>query len=317
MREAAFIKQNRDKWEQIDKEMQSSISAEELADNFIELTDDLSYSRTFYPKSQTEGYLNQLTAKYFSNIYKHRKKEKGRFAKFWKLELPQIMYKYRKNMLYSFIIFMAGCLLGAFSASQDSTFVNLILGDEYIDMTLDNIDKNDPMAVYKQMDETPMFFYISTNNIKVAFMAFIYGIALSVGAGFILFTNGVMLGAFQYFFYQKGLLGTSIMSIWLHGTLEISAIVIAGGAGLILGNSILFPGTHSRVTSLVAAAKDALKVVVGLIPVFVVAGFIESFLTRKTEMPIIFNLVIIISSALFIGYYFFYYPYKLNQKLNG
>ena len=107
------------------------------------------------------------------------------------------------------------------------------------------------------------------------------------------------------------------MSIWLHGTLEISAIIIAGGAGMILGNSILFPGTYKRVYSVQKAAKDAVKVVIGLIPVFIVAAFIESYLTRLTEMPVYFNLIIIGLSALFIIWYFFYYPYYLNKKRNG
>jgi len=102
----------------------------------------------------------------------------------------------------------------------------------------------------------------------------------------------------------------------LHGTLEISAIIIAGGAGLILGNSILFPGSYKRTTSLMRAGKDALKIVVALVPVFVVAAFIESYLTRLTEMPVYFNLTIIGLSALFIIWYFFYYPYRLNKRIN-
>lgn len=318
MREAVFVKNNREKWQQIDDQTQDKqISAESLADNFIELTDDLSYARTFYPKTQTVRYLNQLTGRYFINIYRHRKYEKNRFLRFWTEELPLVMYKHRKQMLYSFIFMFAGVLLGVFSQQQDSSFANIILGPAYVNQTIENIESGDPMAIYKSSDETPMFFFISTNNIKVAFFAFIMGVLCSVGTIFILFSNGVMLGVFQYFFFKKGLLLTSALSIWLHGTLEISAIIIAGGAGLILGNSILFPGTYKRAHSIQKSVVDAVKIVVGLIPVFVVAAFIESFLTRKTEMPIYFNLIIIGLSAFFIIWYFFYYPYSINKKLNG
>jgi len=316
MREAAFIKQNKEKWNEIETQGYSNPDADDLADNFIELTDDLSYARTFYPNSQTEKYLNRLTSKYFIGIYKYRKGESGRFFRFWKEELPEVMYRQRKNMLYSFLFFMLGIVIGVFSASQDDSFVRLILGDSYVNMTLQNIDKGDPMAVYKSSDSAPMFFGIATNNIRVAFLAFIFGIIFSVGAVYILFGNGVMLGAFQYFFYQKGLLGTSMLSIWLHGTLEISAIVIAGGAGLVLGNALLFPGTYSRAYSLRKAAKEALTIVIGLVPVFVVAAFIESYWTRLTDMPAVFNLTIIILSAAFIIGYFFWYPYYLNNMKN-
>lgn len=318
MREAAFVKQNRDKWQQIDNETNGrDIPAETLADNFIELTDDLSYARTFYPKSQTVRYLNQLAGRYFINIYKYRKKEKGRFLRFWKEEIPLIVYKRRKYLLYSFIAMFVGVLLGIFSLEQDSSFASLILGPGYVNQTLENIESGDPMAIYKSSDEAPMFFFISTNNIKVAFFAFILGILGSVFTVYIMFSNGVMLGVFQYFFFKKGLLFSSAISIWLHGTLEISAIIIAGGAGMLLGNSLLFPGTYSRMVSLQHAAKDAVKIVVALVPVFLVAAFIESYLTRLTEMPVYFNLTIIGLSALFIIWYFIYYPYSLNKKING
>lgn len=314
MREPAFVKQNKEKWNKIEIEGAYAESADDLAQNFIELTDDLSYAKTFYPGSKTERYLNQLTGKYFIGIYKHRKTDKSRFYKFWTTELPNIMYRSRRHMLYSFLFFLLGICLGVFSASQDQDFVRLILGDQYVNMTLENIEKGDPMAVYKSSDSSPMFFMISTNNIKVAFLAFVFGVFLSIGTVSVLFSNGVMLGAFQYFFYAKGLLTTSMLSIWLHGTLEISAIVIAGGAGLLLGNSILFPGSFSRAYAVKKSVKDALKIVVGLIPVFVVAGFIESFWTRLTEMPPFFNITIISLSAIFIAWYFFYYPYKLNKN---
>ncbi|MFT3994484.1 MAG: stage II sporulation protein M [Dysgonomonas sp.] len=317
MREAAFIKQNRDKWQQIDSQNQDKdIPAETLADNFIELTDDLSYARTFYPKSQTVKYLNQLAARYFIDIYKHRKKQKGRFLSFWKEELPLTMYRCRKYMLYSFLFMLAGVLLGIFSQSQDPDFANLILGESYVNQTRANIASGDPMAIYKSSEEAPMFLMIASNNIMVAFYAFIYGIIFTVGTVYILFSNGVMLGVFQYFFFEQDLLATSALSIWLHGTLEISAIIIAGGAGITLGNSLLFPGSYKRSDSLLRASKNALKIVVGLIPVFIVAAFIESYLTRLTEMPIYFNLIIILLSALFIVWYFIYYPYYLNKKIN-
>lgn len=318
MREAAFVKENRSKWQQIDNQTKNKgIPAETLADNFIELTDDLSYARTFYPRSQTVRYLNQLTGRYFIDIYKYRKKEKGRFLQFWKTELPLIMYKYRKYMLYSFIFMFAGVLLGIFSMQQESGFANIILGPGYVNQTLENIESGDPMAIYKHEGKESMFFGIATNNIRVAFIAFIGGILCSVGTVYILFSNGVMLGVFQYFFYTKGLLAESASVIWLHGTLEISAIIIAGGAGMILGNSLLFPGSYSRIYALQKAVKDAVKIVVGLVPVFIVAAFIESYITRLTEMPIFLKLTIIGLSALFIIGYFIYYPYLVNRKTNG
>lgn len=312
MREAAFIKQNTAKWKRYATE--ATGNPDELADRFIELTDDLSYARTFYPESDNTAYLNSLTGKIHQAIYKNKKEKSNRFVLFWKQELPLLFYHHHRQLLYAFLIFAAACFIGAISAAYDDTFVRLILGDQYVNQTLANIRKGDPMAVYKKMDEAPMFLYITINNVKVSFMAFVAGVVLSVGTFWVLLQNGIMLGAFQYFFYKQGLLLTSVLTIWIHGTLEISAIIISGCAGFVMGNGFLFPKTYSRLESFRRGAKQGLKIVIGLVPVFLTAGFLEGFVTRHTEMPLFLSLFIIIASAAFIGFYFIYYPYRLHAK---
>jgi hypothetical protein len=93
--------------------------------------------------------------------------------------------------------------------------------------------------------------------------------------------------------------------------LEISAIVIAGGAGLVMGNSLLFPGTFSRQQSFIRGAKQGVKVIVGLVPVFITAGLLEGFVTRYTEMPLALSLLIIGGSLGFILWYFVFYPRRV------
>nr|MBP9932788.1 stage II sporulation protein M [Chitinophagaceae bacterium] len=152
------------------------------------------------------------------------------------------------------------------------------------------------------------------NNIRVALMAFALGIVACVGTLYILFSNGLMLGTFQHMFFAKGLGWKSILVVWIHGTIEISAIVIAGTAGLIIGNAFLFPGTYSRTDSLKIGAKDAVKVIIGLIPFFLIAAFFEGFITRHTEMPVWLSLLILIGSALLIIWYFIVYPILLGKS---
>jgi uncharacterized membrane protein SpoIIM required for sporulation len=206
-------------------------------------------------------------------------------------------------------------LIGAVSAANDDTYVRLILGDGYVNMTLENIKNGEPMGVYGSMPQTSMFFAITMNNIGVSFKAFTYGVILpALGSAFILVFNGIMLGAFQFFFHQQDLFMTSFLTIWIHGTLEISAIVIAGGAGLYIGSAILFPDTYSRLASFRRAAKTGLKIVIGLIPVFIAAGLLESYVTRLSEMSPFIKAMIIILSAFFILYYFVIYPLKLTRN---
>jgi len=317
MREAAFLKQNAEKWQQFEMVLYShtqEAKPDELADLFVQLTADLAYSRTYYSKSKTTRYLNELASKVHQEIYVNKKEKSNRIVSFWKYELPLVVYKNRKNLLYSFIIFATACLIGAVSAANDSSFVNLIMGDGYVQMTKENIKNGDPMAVYKDMKELPMALAITINNVRVSFLAFAAGVLASFGTGFILLFNGIMLGSFQYFFYEYGVLKESLLTIWIHGTLEISAIIIAGGAGLVIGNSILFPKTYSRAVSFRRGAIEGLKIIVGLVPIFIIAGFLEGFVTRHTNMPIWLSLFIILGSLFFILWYFVYYPNKIYKQ---
>jgi uncharacterized membrane protein SpoIIM required for sporulation len=317
MREAQFLKQNADKWQRCETEMkQQSVSADLLAEDFIELTDDLAYARTFYPKSNTVKYLNGLAAMFHQKIYRNKKEKGNRVWWFWQFELPYLFKKYHPQFLYAFLFFMLFLLIGIVSAKYDESFVRLILGDGYVNMTLENIAKGDPFGVYKHENGMNMFSFIAFNNIRVAFVSYVLGVTFCIGPLYILLSNGIMLGAFEYFLISKGVGIRSITVVFIHGTLEIWAFVIAGAAGLILSNGILFPGTYSRRVSFLRGGKDGLKIVIGLVPVFLTAAFFESFVTRYSNMPLWLNFIILFCSLLFILWYFIFYPIRLHRRID-
>lgn len=315
MREAAFVKQNVDRWQTYEKMLLSpgGISPEKKAEIFIQLTDDLSFARTQYPQGETVQYLNHLSSKIHAQVYKNKKEEAGRFITFWTKEVPLLCTKLQKPFFYSILIFAISTTIGALSTLNDDSFVRLIMGDAYVNMTLENIKSGNPTGVYANQSQLNMFFLITFNNVRVSFFAFAAGILLSMGTGYLLFRNGIMLGSFFAMFFQHNLLNDAILVVMLHGTLEISAIILAGGAGLHMGNSILFPGTFSRMESFKRGAKEGLKLVMGLMPVFIVAGFIESFITRYSNMPDLFKVIIIVASLAFIVFYFLIYPFRIKQ----
>jgi uncharacterized membrane protein SpoIIM required for sporulation len=226
------------------------------------------------------------------------------------------LYRYRREILFSFLIFVLFAVIASFSAAHDESFVRGVLGDDYVDMTEDNIARGDPFGVYKQDNGLNMFAYIVLHNVKAAFVMFIAGFLLGLGTIVCLFDNGVEIGAFQYYFFARGLGWKSVLVIWIHGTLEISAFIVAGAAGLVLGNSILFPGTHKRLHSLRRGAKDGLKMMVGLVPIFVVAALLEGFVTRYSAMPVWLSLLILLCSLTFVIWYFVLYPVRVNKKMN-
>lgn len=315
MQEANFLKKNAQKWQEFEYSLsRERLPADELYYIFTVLTDDLAFARSNFPKSRTSTYLNGLATKAHQRIYKNKREKSGRFVNFWLYELPLLFYESRRAMQLSLLIFLVAVGIGVISAANDETFVRLILGDYYVNMTIENIRSNDPMAVYKSRSEIQMFLGITLNNIRVAFTAFGLGILASFGTAYILLINGIMLGAFQYFFFEYDLLFTSALTIWIHGTLEIAAIVVSGGAGITMGNALLFPGTYPRLYALKQGAFRGTKIVIGLVPVFIIAGFLESFITRLTDAPILFKLLIILGSAAALIYYFGIYPYRLLKR---
>ena len=316
MREATFIKQNRPRWEEFEKIVgqQNHAPPDKLAELFIQITDDLSFSNTQYPNSRTTQYLNALASKIHLEIYKNKKEDKNRLVTFWKEELPHIMYEVQRPLLYSFIIFFVAGIIGAVSTAYDDTFVRLILGDAYVNMTLENIKNGNPTQIYSSAGPMEMFFLITQNNILVSFKVFVYGFFISIGTGFYLFYNGLMVGTFIMFFYLENELTQALPVIMLHGTVELSSIVIAAAAGFTMGNSLLFPGTYSRLASFKMGALRGLKIVIGLVPFFILAGFIESFITRFAFMHWSLKSLVIGASTLLMIYYFILYPIKLKQN---
>lgn len=316
MKEVTFIRQNISKWRgaELVVETIGETDATELADNYIDVTSDLAFAQTHYPESKITRYLNNLASALHNEIYRSHNFRWSQLLTFWTHDVPLTLWEARRELLISFIIFVASAFVGFLSQMLDPEFCRLILGDSYVDMTLENIANGTPMAVYDGNPEDAMFGSITLNNVKVSFITFVMGVFTSIGTGIVLFYNGIMLGSFQTFFAQHDLLWESALAVWLHGTLEISAIIVAGAAGVAMGNGWLFPGTYPRLVSFRRGAQRGLRIVIGAVPVFVVAGFIESFFTRHTEWPDWLRIGIILCSLAFVIYYYIVLPKKRNHE---
>ena len=318
MKEVVFLNKNANRWKEADKfiSLKKNKNPDYYAELFIQITDDLAYAKTYFPDSPTEKYLNSLASKIHQAIYKTKKESSNRFASFWKIELPQELFRIRKYILYSFIILVVSFLIGWISAENDNEYSRIIMGDAYVNQTLDNIEKGDPMGIYKGQDSLSMFFFIAYNNIKVMFSVFLLGIVVSFGSIVYIFQHGVMLAGFHHMFYEYNVLTESLITVWIHGTIEIFTLLVSGGIGIMLGNSLLFPGTYARRKSFGIAARRGVKVVVGLVPFIIIAAFLESFVTRHTEWNNYIRVGIIIISGILVVWYFFIYPQKIMLNQN-
>lgn len=314
MREALFIKKNKQRWEQI--QHQPAQDADEMAKDFTQLVNDLAYAKTFYPGSQLTRFINGEASKIYLSIYKNRKEENNRLVTFWKYDLPLTIRRHHGIIFFSFVLFVMFFAVGFFSAKHDPGFVRDVLGDGYVDMTEENIENGNPLGVYSHGSSFLSFMGIMINNITVSLMYFVKGLSFGILTILSLVKEAMRLGAFEYMFFSKGYGLQAALGVLIHGMLELTAIIIACGAGIVLGKSFLFPGTIKRIDSLKQGAKDGVKIVIGLMPVFLIAAFFEGFVTRFYKMPVALNLLLLSASFIFIVWYFIIYPIRLAKKLS-
>ena len=318
MREIAFIKQNKQKWVDFEQTIfgKSNKNPDEIAQLYIQLVNDLSYAQTYYPKSKTVGYLNNLAAQIYQKIYKTKREDKNRFLSFFTTEVPLLVYQYKRYVLYAFLIFFVFVSVGVISAKNDPDFVRLILGDDYVNLTLENIKKGNPVAIYKSGSNIGSFIGITLNNLLVGAKCYIYGLFLGVGTFLVFYENCIMLGSFQYFFYEQNVFWKSVRGIWIHGSMEIFGMIIEAACGFILGASILFPKTFSRVNSFKMGLTSSIKIFLSTIPFTIAAGFLEGFITRYSIiMPNWLSISIILGTLSLISFYYLIYPFIVHRKM--
>ena len=297
----------------------------------MDITDDLSYAQTFYRRRTVRVYLNQLAQKVYTGVHKQKGESLAKFFTVWKTSLPLEIYRARKSLLVALISFLVYVAIGALTTHIDPDFTRLVLGDCYVNATLENIQDGNPLAIYEyEIRQNPMtgecergertiflqmFMDITTNNMKVAFLTFFLGFFFTLGTHLVIFYNGIMLGTFQYFFHTKGLLLTSFLGIWIHGAFEISAIVLAAGAGITAGNGWLFPKSYTRMQSLQLSTKRGLKIMMSLVPFIIAAGFLESYVTHNYQTLPEWSkwALIIFCFAIILGYYVVYPVYVARK----
>jgi uncharacterized membrane protein SpoIIM required for sporulation len=312
LREGLFIKKNKDRWEKL--EHQAPVDPDEMASNFTKLVDDLAYSKTFYPTSRVTQYINSLASKIYLGIYRNRKEESNPFIKLWKYGVPLAVRRHHRTILFCFIIFLVFFVVGFFSSAKDPGFVRQILGDGYVEMTEKNIREGNPFDVYNSENSFIMWMRIMYHNIALSFQFFLRGIALGLPSLAALGKNAIMVGVFEQMFQKHGLGFHWVLAVLIHGMFELTALIVGCSAGVVLGTSFLFPKTGRRLDAFREGAKDGVKMIIGLVPLFMVAAFFEGYVTRYYKMPLPLGLLILLMTTSFVIWYFVIYPIRLEKK---
>ena len=242
---------------------------------------DVARARLHKTDATTQQKINDLAISSHSLLYRRKRSRSFRaISQFFKTDYPRL---FRRHWIY--LVLAAAVFFAGFSGAYISTRINPANAYLFIPASVDLTDGGQSVTAkdiserFRNMEKPPMAAGIITNNISVAFHAFALGITAGIGTLWILFENSLRLGGFAGHFVNHGLLFALLSFLIPHGLLEISAIIVSAAAGLRLGFSFAIPGNLKRTASLRQGARDAVLLVLGMVPMFIVAGMIEGFVT--------------------------------------
>ncbi|QZY56418.1 stage II sporulation protein M [Crassaminicella profunda] len=290
MKENIFIEKNKVYWDELENHVHlfskhniTNIPSEKI-ERFLYLfrsaSHHLAYVRTHYPQSKLEKYLNTLVGHAHQHLYTVQKNPWVDFKNYITKNFPNSLRNHHLFILSSFLVFLLGAIISFIMVIQDSSNSYYFLPKAFLN-TIDYSFKN------REWDYPLMSSTIMINNITVSLKAFIFGIFLGIGTIYILFVNGCLLGALTGLVYLNGDLIKYASLILPHGIIELTAIFIAGGAGLLLGKGLLIPGKTKRLDCLIESGKEGAHLLLGCMLLLVVAGIIEGFFTPLAISPII------------------------------
>ncbi len=279
-----FVESRRPRWEKLETTIQSlergRLSASELIGLtrlYREATADLARLQTFQNQEGLEDelktYLNHLVARAYSQIYRS---SPPRMASLWRFLRSGFPAAFRETLPWTLValsVFTLGMAYGFITAVSDGAFVALIVPPKLIQQVEGGTVWFDSILAMKPQAST----WIMTNNISVSFLAFAMGMTFGLGTLYLMVFNGLMVGTLAGLCHTNGLSVPFWSFVLPHGVIELTAIFIAGGAGFLLGGALLFPGDLPRKDALLKRARQAGRLILGCVPLLVIAGIVEAF----------------------------------------
>jgi len=279
----SFLRKNKPLWQELERraETMSRRGARPQAEDierFASLhkaaSTHLAYFYTHYPNHEAAVHLNKLVAKSHNVLYRDQWSSTETLRAFFRTGLVAILQARSRFIGLAALLMLVGFVSGFIAVWSDPLHLAGIVPPEYasVDPTKLREDRGDVESAYFSAA-------IMTNNIQVAALAFAGGITLGIGTLYLLVYNGILIGALAAAFHRAGEGYAFWAFIVPHGIIELTAIFIAGGAGLYMGYVIMVPGSFSRKFRFLTAAKESVQLLLGTVPLFVVAGLIEGYVT--------------------------------------
>jgi len=279
-----FVKMHREEWKQLEQlvltmsKRRNAITGDTITQYhrlYQKTAQNLSYSQTYFPNDEVTQYLNGLVSKSHNLLYKDQVSSFKQIRHFFSTKFIGLLVEQWKFVVVAMILFIIGGVGSFIAVANDPLHIYAILPAEMAQgVNPDRLGEGNGAV-----DSSLMSASIMTNNIKVAIFAFAGGITFGLVTVYLLVYNGIIIGALAALFWHHEKSYDFWAYIVPHGMIELTAIFIAGGAGLLMGYKLFVPGQYTRGYQLKHHAKRSVQLLLGTIPLFVIAGVIEGFIT--------------------------------------
>lgn len=275
-----------------------------LGQYYRQAASDLAIAQRDFPRHQVTTYLNQLVGRAHAVIYRDEPLQTNRIVEFALRGFPRLFRETLPFTLVAALLFILPALATGISIYLRPESARWLLPVD-VQGLIPTVEQRE-LWIDVPMNERPYFSsFIMQNNIRVSFLAFASGMTAGLMTVWVLILNGLILGGLTGLTAHYGI-GLDLWNFAIgHGVLELSVIFMAGGSGLMLGWAILRPGLLLRREALALAARKAVKLLLGAVPMLVVAGLIEGFISPAEEIPAIFKWGLgFLSGFIFYAYLF-------------
>jgi len=299
-----FLSERRGEWDELE-DLLASVErgglsslgidgAKRFGKLYRSVSSDLIRARTELVDPSVTDYLNDLVARSYAQIHAGSGQRGKRLLAFFVEEFPRLFRLEWKAIALAATLFFGGAGVGAITVAVDADALGVVIPEQHQAWTpSERIERDTGGAEHGGHQAAQFSSFLFTHNIQVSFLVFAMGLTFGVGTVSLLFYNGVPIGALAMQYHQAG--QDLFFWAWIlpHGIPELTSIFVAGGAGLLLARGLLMPGRRRRRDALVMEAKQAALLVVGVMPVLVVAGLIEGTISQMHEpvMPYWFKLI--------------------------
>jgi len=286
-----WLKSRKPHWDRLQKLLEyvsehgiNSLTRSELRELgllYRQIASDLSTAREDRGADQYARYLNQLLGQAHNVIYAGRRSDPWGILRFYATTFPQTFRRMLPYTTAAFAMFLAGAVAGGLLTFKLANFARFFLGAQMMDTI-----EHRQMWTHSVVSIAPLASSsIMTNNISVSFATFAMGMTAGIGTLYMMVFNGLLLGVIGAACWQSGMSVQLWSFVAPHGVLELPAIFIAGGAGLRVAHGILFPGYLPRKESIARAGQEAVRLALGCLPILIVAGIIEGFVS-PSSLPV-------------------------------